>query len=157
RVPARHVFVVVEADAALRVAPYHRWRRDLDRGALGELRARDDEEPRRLEAVLSAESGGLGGAPHDALLRCLGHPLRGRADDEDDEAVEEHEERDLEDQERFVGLERDDRDRVHDGSERPNTISVEPIVMRSPSRTFARSVRLPLTSTPFVEPRSTIR
>ena len=90
----------------------------------------------------------------DALLRCLRHSLRRRPHDEEDEGVEQHEEHDLADQERLVGFQREQR---HDGSERPNTTSVEPSTMRSPSRTRVRSTRLPLTSTPFVDPRSTIQ
>ena len=119
-----------------------------------ELGAREDEEARRRQAVLGAQRVGLGRAEDDALLRRLRHPLRRRAHDEEDEDVQEDEERDLADQERLVGFETEER---HDGSERPNTTSVEPSVIRSPSRTRARSTRLPLTSTPFVEPRSTIQ
>ena len=104
--------------------------------------------------MLGSKLRGLGRAQDDALLRRLLHPLRRGAHDEQDEPVEQDEERDLEDQQRLVGLEREE---CHDGSERPNTTSVEPIVMRSPSRRRARSVRLPLTSMPFVEPRSTIQ
>jgi hypothetical protein len=38
-----------------------------------------------------------------------------------------------------------------------NLTSVEPTVIVSPSFSFARFTRLPLTSSPFVEPRSTIQ
>ena len=40
---------------------------------------------------------------------------------------------------------------------RAKVISVEPSVIVSPSLSFARLTRLPLTSIPFVEPRSTIQ
>src|SRR5215204_6370304 len=40
---------------------------------------------------------------------------------------------------------------------REKTTSVEPSVTVSPSRSFARFTRLPFTSIPFVEPRSTIQ
>ena len=84
-----------------------RRRGDLDRLPLLELRARDDEESPRRQPVLGAQLRSLGGAQDDALLRRLIHALRRRAHHEHDEAVEQHEERDLEDQERLVGLERE--------------------------------------------------
>ena len=40
---------------------------------------------------------------------------------------------------------------------RANVTSVEPSVTVSPLRSFARLTRFPLTSMPFVEPRSTIQ
>ena len=115
-------------------------------------RGSPDERPGRLEAVLGAKCICLGGAQDDALLRRLVHPRR-RAHDVDDEEVEQHEKRDLADQERLVGFEGDSV--TTEGA--ANTTSVAPIVMRSPSRRRARSTCLPLTSTPFVDPRSTIR
>ena len=78
---------------------------DVDRLALAQLRARDDEESRRREAVLLAERGGFRGAEDDALLWCLLHPSGRGSHDEQDEPVEQDEERDLQDQERLVGFE----------------------------------------------------
>src|SRR5438128_2597875 len=45
----------------------------------------------------------------------------------------------------------------HPSDSRENVTSVEPSVIVSPLRSLARFTRLPLTSMPFVEPRSTIQ
>src|SRR5439155_16724643 len=74
-----------------------------------------------------------------------------RADDPPDEEVEEDEEGDLEREEGRLDLGR----REHYWVSSENTISVEPIVKRAPSSSFSRLTRLPRTSTPFVESRST--
>ena len=68
-------------------------------------------------------------------------------------SVEQNEERDLEDEQNLV-----DRGRVEDHLDSwLNATSVEPSVIVSPSLSLARFTRLPLTSIPFVEPRSTIQ
>src|SRR5205823_6950598 len=88
----------------------------------------------------------------EALLRQAEIAARG-SHDAPDEQVEQHEERDLEDQQRRV----DGYGRGDHWPSRSNVISVEPSVIVSPLRSFARFTRLPLTSIPFVEPRSTIQ
>ena len=117
----------------------------------------DDEQAARRSRPCSARSARrLGGAEDDALLRracrCPSSPMRTTSTMKH---VEQDEERDLEDQQRLVGLERDGRSRrqrapEHDlGRAHRDAIAV--------AQLRARSVRLPLTSTPFVEPRSTIQ
>ena len=73
-----------------------------------ELRAREDEEARRARARARRAARSASAAPR-MMLSCGAcvHPLRRRAHDEEDERVEQHEERDLPDQERLVGLERE--------------------------------------------------
>ena len=107
----------------------------------------------RPHSQLLAERVGLGGTEDDALLRRAADVLGRRADDEQDEAVQEDEEHDLEDKECLVGCERQERH----GSDRPKTISVDPSVILSPSRSRSRSTCLPFTAVPFVESRSTIQ
>src|SRR5262249_6194432 len=68
-----------------------------------------------------------------------------------DEEIEQHEEGDLQDQQDRLDLDR----REHQATSRRNDTSVEPIVMRSPLWSLARFVRIPFTSMPFVESRST--
>src|SRR5919204_566014 len=82
----------------------------------------------------------------EALLRRRAHVPGGRADHAPDEEVEEDEEGGLESKE--------DRLDVHPVCS--NTSSVRPRTIWSPGSRRALSTRSPFTSTPFVEPRSTI-
>ena len=120
-----------------------------------ERRAREHDEPARARAP-------RGWASRPAAAACCGaedHRLlrqpqvaRGRAHDPPDEEVEQDEERELQDEQRRLDLRRGEHRYC---SSRAKTISVEPIVKRVPSSSFSRFTRLPLTSTPFVESRST--
>ena len=94
-----------------------------------------------------------GRSKDEALLRQAQITARG-PHDPPDKQVEQDQERDLEDEQQLV-----DRDRVedHHPDSRPNVTSVDPTVIVSPSLSFARLTRRPLTSTPFVDPRSTIQ
>ena len=122
RVPARDGRVAVEPDRVLGPAPDPGHARELDRRPRLERRAgeHDDAPARRRER--RAERSRLRGGDDDALLRgALGEPLRGRADDEPDEEVEQHEERHLEREQGLV-----DADGEPHVSERPKTSSVPP-------------------------------
>src|SRR5581483_6024818 len=93
--------------------------------------------------------------PHDeALLAGLhAHVARDRADDPPDEEVEKDEERDLErEEDLFETRAREDHSRSVE-----KVTSVEPMVKLSPGSSFARFTRLPFTSRPLVESRSTIQ
>ena len=102
--------------------------------------------------VAGAELVRLRRAQDDRLLRRRPEIARDRSHDGPDEEVEEHEEADLQREQRLLGVESPDH---VTGSVRPKTTSVAPIVMRSPSASFSRVMRRPFSSVPFVEPRST--
>src|SRR6266542_5505958 len=150
----RRVFVADELDVVRASSPDGERRRiDLDPFALLERRALQNDE--------GAERAGSASEPdRRRLLRCEDeallwqpHFLGRTADDPPDEEVEQDEEAELEDEE-----DRLDRDgREHQERSRRNEISVEPIVILSPWSSFARCVRSPFTSKPFVESRSTIQ
>src|SRR4029079_3242818 len=109
---------------------------------------RDRDPPGRLHAGLARRR------EDEALLRQAEVAARG-ADDAPDEEIEQNEERDLEDEQNLIDCGGVVEHRYSDS--RTNVSSVEPSVIVSPLRSFARFTRLPLTSIPFVEPRSTIQ
>ena len=123
--------------------------------ALLERRAVDDDEPAELARErLGEERRGLLGREDHRLLR-QPQVAGGGADDPPDEEVEDDEEGDLEDKERGLDLNRSQRHGAQCAS-REKAISVEPSVKRLPSSSASSLTRLPSTSIPLVEPRSTI-
>ena len=122
----------------------------VERGAL-----QDDQPP-------GLTGGGLGQQPGcSGLLRGEDHRLLGQAqvarrgaNDAPDEQIEEYEKGDLQGEQRRLDL---GGGKHRYCSSRANSSSVEPIVNRVPSSSFSRLTRLPFTSTPFVESRSTIQ
>src|SRR5690349_12518422 len=157
RVPCRCVLVRADRDVVLPAAADRQLGRvELEVLALAEVGALHNHEPARDRAATCRLDSGLAARRREdeAFLRQPQVAAR-RADDAPDEQVEEDEERDLEDEQNLV-----DRGRVveHGYSDsRANVSWVEPSVIVSPLRSFARLTRLPLTSIPFVEPRSTIQ
>src|SRR5262249_36938020 len=155
RVVRRGELVAFELDVVRGAAPErHRLRVQLEALALGEARAAHGHQRARPGPPRPAEPDGgrMCGDDDQALLR-EAHVARQAPDDPPDEEVEEHEEADLEDEQDGLNL---DRGQHHSPSWR-NEISVEPIVTLSPWPSCARCVRTPFTSSPFVEPRSTIQ
>src|SRR5262245_20665631 len=102
-----------------------------------------DHEPAWIRDVMLGRE--LRGSEDEALLRRDLHVAAGRANDAPDEDVEQDQKGRLQGQQ--------DRLDVHDCS---NVTSVRPSRIRSCFSSLARSVRLPFTSIPFVEPRSTM-
>src|SRR5262249_40184153 len=155
RVVRRGELVALELDVVRGASPERdRSCVQLEALALAEGRASDGHERARAERRRPAESCGrrLRGADDQALLR-QPDVARRASPDPPDEEVEEHEEADLEDEQDGLNLDRGE----HHSPSRRKAISVEPIVTLSPWPSFARWVRTPFTSSPFVEPRSTIQ
>ena len=143
----RDVVLVAAADRQLRGV-------ELEALAVLKVRALDDDQAAGDRAWSGrVHAGGRGRSEDEALLGQTQITARG-PHDPPDEQVEQDEERDLEDEQELV-----DRDRVedHHPDSRLNVTSVDPTVIVSPSLSFARLTRRPLTSTPFVDPRSTIQ
>src|SRR5215211_2339582 len=154
RVPAGRELVVVETDVVRgRPADGDRLRVQLEaRAPLERVRADGDERAGVDRLRLASESGrGRLLRAHDEALLRHAHVARRAANNAPDEEVEQHEKADLEDEQ--SGLDLDGRE--HQATSRRNAISVEPIVILSPFCSFARLVRMPFTSRPFVESRST--
>src|SRR3954471_24952768 len=154
RVVGRGVLVAGEVDVVARAAAEQQRRRvEHQLVVLVERRALHHHQAPALDLrLLLAEPWHRAGREHEALLRHA-HVARGRAHDPPDEEVEQDEERELEDEQRL--FDRDGADPAPPSVSRLNTSSVEPSVIRSPCRSFARFWRRPFTSIPFVEPRST--
>src|SRR5215475_7342162 len=111
-----------------------------------------DDEPPRMRGDSDRDPRQRARPQDEALLREPQVLGRG-ADDPPDEEVEKDEERDLErEEDALVG-----RAAEHYSRSVENVTSVEPTVNVSPSSSFVRLTRRPLTSTPFVESRSTIQ
>ena len=146
--------VAVERDLVLAAAADRHGHR-VDRNLLAgiERRALDDDQPGALHGC-EAEARGLRRPHEHALLR---GSIRRRssevaaraAHDPPDEEIEEDDEGDLEDQQRLVDVD------VHEPLAFPKTRSVAPSVIVSPSDSLACWTRLPFSSVPFVESRST--
>src|SRR5439155_258302 len=146
------VLVSGDRDVVL-IAPADRQlgRVQLEVVSLAQVRACDNNEPSTVQRRAGRLQARSGRRREDEAL--LGKPQVAASGSHDppDEDVEEHQERDLEDEQDLV-----DRGRVEDHHcSRPKVKSVEPRVIVSPSSSFARLTRLPLTSIPFVDPRST--
>src|SRR6185295_6548979 len=123
---------------------------EVEVGALVDVGALHDHEPAGLRVGPRRGHGTACGArgEDEALLGQPQIAARSAHDAPDDE-VEDNEERDLQDKQDLI-----DRNGVRNHSvSRPKVTSVEPIVIVSPSWSFARLTRLPLTSIPLVEPR----
>src|SRR5436305_1835813 len=152
-VARRRVLVGSDRDVVLAAAPDRQLRRvELEVLTLVEVRALEDDEAARVRSPAARLHARVRrGGEDEALLRQAQVTARS-PDDPPDEEIEQDEERDLEDEEDFVH-----RGRVEDhlSDSREKVSSVEPSVMVSPLLSFARFTRLPLTSSPFVEPRST--
>src|SRR4051812_48776486 len=117
----RRELVAVDRDGALR-RPADRHRRGVDRELLPLLEhraVRDDEAT--VADLLPDRAAGERGAKDEALLR-QAHVATGRAHDAPDEEIEQHEERDLQDEQR--ALVRRARERAHSRSVE-KAISVE--------------------------------
>jgi len=153
RVRRGGVLVALQLDVVLR-APAEGQRRcvEIPLVPLGKRRAlHHDDLPGLDVRGAVAEPGDRAGREHEALLR-EAQVACGRPHDAPDEQVEEDEEGDFEKEQRLL-----DRDRAWQGGHsvsRRKTSSVEPSVMRSPCRSFARFWRRPFTSIPLVESRS---
>ncbi len=123
--------------------------------AFVERRALHDHQPadllRRRHAQLARL---LRGEEHAVVRGSLRLPdlAPGDADDAPDEQVEQHEKPDLECEEDLFDL--DGAGRNH-APMRSKKISLDPSTITSPSSSFARFSRRPLTSVPLVESRST--
>src|SRR6185295_17249474 len=154
RVARRRILVRRDWDVVLVPAADRQLRRvELEALAVLKVRALDDDEAAGDRARSRVHAGSRGRSEDEALLGQTKITAR-RPHDPPDEQVEQDEERDLEDEQQLV-----DRDRVedHHPDSRPNVTSVDPTVIVSPLLSFARLTRRPLTSRPFVDPRSTIQ
>src|SRR5215208_1415989 len=153
-VPAGRELIVVETDIARgRAADRDRLRVQLEARARRERVRADGDERAGVDRLRLPPEAGRGRLlrPHDEALLRHAHVARRAANDAPDEEVEQHEKADLEDEQ--SGLDLDGRE--HQVTSRRNAISVDPIVILSPFCSFARFVRMPFTSRPFVESRST--
>ena len=145
--------VAVDRDVVLRAAADgERSRIEIELIADVQHLALDDDEASGVGRLRQGGPAGDRGPEDEALLRQV-QVATGRSDDAPDEEIEQHDERDLQDeQDGLVGGARDDHSR---SSVKP--MSVSPTVNESPGSSFARLTRRPFTSIPFVESRSTIQ
>src|SRR5215831_4874873 len=156
RVACGGVLVGANRDVVLAAAPDRQLRRvELEVAAFVEVRALDDDQPAGDPAAPARLDAGVTRRSEDeALLR---HPqvAARRAHDPPDEEIEQDEERDLEDEQDLIDGGGVVEHRYSDSRAKRN--SVDPSVIVSPLCSFARLTRLPLTSSPLVDPRSTIQ
>src|SRR5919108_3290118 len=144
-VGGRELVAVERERVVLRAADRQRYRAGLEGVSRGEGGARlDDEATAWCGRRVGAE---LGGREDEALLGSDLEVPRSRPDHAPDEEVEEDEEDRLEREE----------NRLDAHQARSNRSSVWPRTILSSCSSRLRRTRLPLTSTPLVEPRSTIQ
>ena len=153
RVPGGGIFVRGQGDVVLASTTDRQLGRvEVEVHPLLELGAlHDDELPRVNGWRGRCDTAFARRRQDEALLRQAEISTRG-ANDPPDEEIEKDEEGDLQDQQGRI-----DGDGGDHWRSRSNVILVEPSTMVSPSLSFARLTRLPLTSVPFVDPKSMIQ
>ena len=121
-VARRDEVVAVEADRVLAAAAEARRHLQLDGAPHLQSRALEHEHARHGSLddrlVPRAKLVRFLGAEHDRLLRRRAEVARDRADDRPDEEVEEHEEADLQREQRLLGVERSEHVRMTSGRRR---------------------------------------